>query len=106
MSKIDHVVRARAAWEILYKLARKGRRISYGDLTEPLGLHHRSARWFLGVIQEECRRRDLPPMQAIVFNKRTGVPGAGYVATGKKGKAYRKAVRRVHEYRWPKKAPF
>lgn len=106
MSKIDHVARARAAWKPLYKLARKGGCISYGALTKPLGLHHRSARWFLGVIQEECRRQNFPPLQAIVVNKQTGAPGAGYVATGRQGKTYRKAVQRVHKYRWPKKAPF
>lgn len=106
MSKINHVERARAAWTILVKLARKGKKVSYGELSRPLGLHHRSARWFLGVIQEECQRQSLPPIQAIVVNKRTGVPGSGYVATSRQGKSYRKAIRRVHEYAWPKKAPF
>ena len=106
MLKIDHVARARVAWPILSKLAHKGKKITYGELSGFLGLHHRSARWFLGVIQEECIRQDLPPIQAIVVNKRTGVPGAGYVATGRHGKVYRRSVRRVHEYAWSKKAPF
>ena len=49
MSHIDHHARARRAWLHLVATARQNGRISYGDLTAKLGLHHRTAAWFLGV---------------------------------------------------------
>lgn len=104
--KIDHVARARQAWKILRKRARKGNLITYGELSGRMGLHPRSARWFLGVIQEECRQQRLPPLQAIAVNKATGVPGIGYDATERQGKKYRKAVKQVHSRNWKEEAPF
>ncbi len=104
--KIDHEKRARKAWKYLVKLAQSGETTTYGEVAGRQGLHHRSAQWFLGVIQRECRQRGLPPLQALVVNKRTGRPGGGYVASARSGRGYRKAVRAVQAYKWSKAAPF
>lgn len=104
--EIDHTARARLAWPVLAKCAKNGKRISYGKLANAIGLHHRSARWFLCIIQEECRRQKLPPLQALAVNKATGFPGSGYVASKRKGKAYGQVLEQVAEYNWPNRAPF
>ncbi len=106
MSKIDHKQRARAAWPNLAQIAVDGGKTPYSEVARSLGLHHRSARWFLGVIQTECEARGLPPLQAIVVNKQTGFPGKGYIASSRKGKQYKAALALVHAYDWPKTAPF
>lgn len=103
---IDHTARARRAYRILRRCARKGQRITYKDLTDPLGLHHRSARWFLGVMQTWFRENGYPPMQALVYAKHTGVPGTGYVASSRGGEPYDHALREVWSFPWPKKPPF
>lgn len=104
--KINHKKRARRVWPHLVKIARSRGFITYAEIAAILGLHHRSARWFLGVIQTECRRRGLPPLQALVVNKQTHRPGNGYVASPTQGAEYRKAVRRVRAFDWPATAPF
>lgn len=102
----NHRRRARKVWPLLVKIARKKRRTTYGEIAGAIGLHHRSARWFLGVIQTECQRLALPPLQSLVVNKKSLRPGKGYTATPNVGSAYEEAVECVHSYRWPKKAPF
>ena len=48
---VDHAGRAKAAWPVLVHRARSGLGpISYGDLCEAIGVHHRAAAYFLGVI--------------------------------------------------------
>ena len=103
---IDHKARARAAWPYLVKQARLQQNITYGSIAGLLGLHHRSARWFLSVIQEYCSANSLPPLQVLVVNKRTGIPGSGYVASKRSEKALQKAIRKTCSFSWPKKAPF
>ena len=105
-SHIDQVARARRAWPHLVRTARNSDRITYGTLTAKLGLHHRAASWLLGVIQDYCERHQLPALQAVAVNKRTKVPGSGYVASPRGGSAYRRELDRVYGAAWPLRAPF
>ncbi|UTH49563.1 hypothetical protein KBW81_07375 [Loktanella salsilacus] len=93
--KIDQIARAR-----------KNQRITYTGLTDMLGLHHRSARWFLGLMQAWLRENGYPHLQALVFAKHTGVPGEGYVASARGGKPYDQALQKVWNFTWPKNPPF
>lgn len=104
---IDHVRRARRAWSILVQRAcARKLPLSYGELCRKIGLHHRAARWFLGVIQTYCEDHGLPPLQALAVNKKTRVPGSGYVASGRSKEQHRKAVEDVWEYKkWASKPP-
>lgn len=103
---IAHKKRARKAWPHLVKVARSKTvdRVNYGQLCAKLGLHHRSAQWFLGVIQTYCRRNGLPRLQAIAVNKRTRIPGAGY-ETSRTKKGHSAELKRVRNFKWPKQAP-
>jgi hypothetical protein len=105
---INHGLRAKKAWPILVKLAIDGKDpITYGELCAKLGLHPRSASWFLGVIQAYCHKKPLPPLQALVVNKRSRLPGSGYDGSTRTRAAHKKALERVYSHgkRWPLKAP-
>lgn len=57
---IGHISRAKSAWPLLVRRAREnGPPYTYGELCAELGLHHRAASWFLGVIQNYCKRHHL-----------------------------------------------
>ena len=103
---INHRKRARRAYRHLLKVTKKRGRITYGELAGLLGLHHRAAAWFLGVIQQHCIEAGIPPLQAIVVNKQSRIPGAGYVASERGGSAYKRTLKRVYAFDWPDKAPF
>lgn len=104
--KINHRKRARRVWPRLVQIAQLKEFDTYGENAGSIGLHHRSAAWYLGVLQAECSRRGYPPLQALVVNKTLGKPGKGYTETSTTGPAYDKAVRQVWRYDWPKTAPF
>jgi len=103
--KVDHIARAQKAWPILVRVARKRKRISYGELCAQLGLHQRAAAYFLGVIQHYCKSQRLQPLQAVAVNKRTRVPGIGYVASARGGNAYLATLDKVYSESWPIRAP-
>ncbi len=100
-----HRRRARRAWPKLVAAAKRGELLSYKELSASIGLHWRTASWFLGVIQRYCAEMGLPRLQALAVNQETRVPGIGYA--GNRGRrAHAREVDRVGAQRWPKKAPF
>ena len=73
--------RARAILPILVRQALARQKITYADLGEELGIHHRPLRRPLGCIGDillEMNRRgqeDIPQIQGLVVNQKTGLPG-------------------------------
>lgn len=105
--EINHHARARKAWRHLVKRANSGGDLfTYGELAGKLGLHHRSTSWFLGVIQAHCADMGLPPLQALVVNKKTKLPGMGYRGSKRGKKSHQSAVEQVRAFAWSAKAPF
>lgn len=104
--KIDHRSRATKAYPILVKVAKYKSKITYGEICTRIGLHPRSARWFLGVIQEWCEITDRPALQAVAVYKESGLPGPGYIASPCGGPAYMKMLKEVYKYKWPKRHRF
>lgn len=103
---IDHIARAKKAWPLLVRRARKnGPPYTYGELCAKLGLHHRAAGWFLGVIQDYCKRHHLHALQALAVNKKTRLPGCGYVGSARTRQAHDRELNRVFKESWPLKAP-
>lgn len=104
---IDHEARARKAWPYLVARASKAQPpFSYGELSAKLGFHHRAAQWFLGVIQTQCRAQRLPPLQSLVVNCKTRLPGSGYYGSQRTHAAHARALALVYSEKWSKKAPF
>lgn len=79
MAKVNQVERASRAWPVLTAIAKKGKTITYGDLAEVLGIHHRPIRYVLGVLQDYCLAEKLPPLTILVVNQ-SGEPGPGFIA--------------------------
>jgi hypothetical protein len=79
---------------------------TYGEISGKIGLHHRSAAYFLGVIQEYCGQNSLPFLNALAVNKGTGLPGKGYTGSPRSYKAHQMELAKVRRKKWPKKAPF
>ena len=71
--------KAALAWPILTETAANQTTITYADLAHRLGIHPRPIRYVLGVIQDYCLRRELPPLTILVVNQR-GLPGEGFIA--------------------------
>jgi len=102
----DQIARAKKAWPYLARKANKGEKpYTYKELCDNLGLHHRVASYFLGVIQEYCRINDLPPLQALVVNKKTKLPGSGYYGSSRTSTAHQKALEKVRGKKWNTKPP-
>jgi len=79
MSQINHIERARLAWQVLIEVARARDTITYGGLGNRIGVHHRAIRYVLSPIQDYCIEEKLPPLTILVVNG-TGRPGTGFIA--------------------------
>ena len=102
-----HAKRAREAWPFLVRRANSGvEPYTYGEIGREIGVHHRAAGLFLGVIQDECAKQQWPMLQALAVNAGTKVPGGGY--DGERGKeAHGAEIRQVRAKKdWPMVPPF
>ncbi|MDR6680202.1 hypothetical protein [Pseudomonas oryzihabitans] len=77
-------VRARAALPLLVRQAEAGAPVFYSDLAEELGMPNpRNLNYVLGSIGQSLERLSkawkskVPPIQCLVINKNTGLPGEG-----------------------------
>ena len=77
---VNHIERAYRAWPILVGHASNDEPMTYGELADDLGVHHRAIRYILGVIQDYCLAQMLPPLTILVINGVTRMPGHGFVA--------------------------
>ncbi|MBA3897207.1 MAG: hypothetical protein H0X36_08780 [Sphingomonadaceae bacterium] len=104
---IDHVQRARAAWPFLVDRASNGLPpYTYREICTEIGLHWRSAQYFLGVIQRNCRANGLPPLQFLAVNAATRLPGRGCHGSPETHPALQSALRAIYAHQWPTAAPF
>lgn len=55
----------------------KGQWVTYQELGEAIGEHHRTLGKPLGVIQDHCRERNWPTITAFVVRKDKGLPSEG-----------------------------
>lgn len=74
---------ARKVLPLLVRQAWAGQPLSYKDVADEIGTHHRPMRFALGIIGRcledlsEEWDEEIPPLQAIVVNRQLGVPGRG-----------------------------
>lgn len=100
---IDHFARAVKAWPILVKRAQTAcEPMTYKEISNEIGYHHRAAKWFLSEIQEFCKKNKLAPLQALVVNKKTRLPGHGYYGSARTHKEHKKALKKVAKEDWSK----
>lgn len=79
ISRVDQIERASKAWPVLIEAATSNKYLSYKDLGNAIGIHHRAVRFVLGVIQNYCLFEKLPPLTILVINS-SGLPGSGFFA--------------------------
>lgn len=104
---VDHKGRARQAWPYVARRATRGLPpYTYAEISAKIGVHHRVARYFLDVIQDECAARKWPPLQALAVRKDTRLPGTGYRGSAITHEAHQRALKAVYRHRWPEIAPF
>jgi hypothetical protein len=105
--RIDHFRRARAAWPLLAGRALNGLPpYTYREICDEIGVHWRSAHHFLGIIRRHCSASGLPPLQVLVVNAATRLPGQGCAGVPRTRVAYEIALRAIYAHRWPIAAPF
>ena len=76
----DWLELAGKTWDVLSAAAFKRNLISYKEVGNAIGLHHRVVSYPLGQIQTYCDYERLPLLPSIVVNARRGKPGAGSLA--------------------------
>ncbi len=79
-----YVVRAREAFPILVRQALAGEKLAYSDLADEMGMANpRNLNYVLGAIGKAIKElsaewsQEIPPLQCLVVNKNTGLPGEG-----------------------------
>jgi putative restriction endonuclease len=85
-------------WPLLTEGASKQQLLTYGDIAPFIETNSLNVGRALGPIQDYCLDTDRPPLTAIVVNKGTRLPGAGFIAASIEN--WREAVRSVHEWDW------
>jgi len=76
---VNQSQRAFDAWPILVERAISGKTITYKQLGDAIGIHHRTVRYVLGLIQDYCMEEKLPPLTILIVNQ-SGKPGEGFFA--------------------------
>jgi hypothetical protein len=99
--------RARRALPILVRQAKAHETMFYGDLAAELGMSNpRTLNWPLGAIGNSMLRlaeswdRRVPPIQALVINKSTGLPGDGISWFAPDAENFKKAGRSYCQMLW------
>jgi len=77
---VNQYQRAYRAWSVLIGAAADKTRLTYKQLGDAIGIHHRAVRFVLGPIQEHCMMARLPPLTILAVGQDTGRPGHGFVA--------------------------
>jgi len=79
MAAVNQIERAFRAWPILAEVAANKGTITYLELGQHLGIHHRPVRYILAEIQDYCLSENLPPITILVV-RQSGRPGTGFIA--------------------------
>jgi len=80
---LDTIEDALAVLPHLVYAAQQRKTITYGELAEKIGKHHRPARLWLAYIRDEiCIPKELPYLTAIVVGQVDGLPGDSFLPEG------------------------
>ena len=94
---IDQEERAQKAWIKLVELAKTHEKCTYKEIGDFIGIHHRTVRYALELIQNYCLNNKLPPITILVINQ-TGNPGTGFIAAEEKD--FVQKTNEVFNYDW------
>ena len=94
---VNQSQRAFDAWPILVERATSGKTITYKQLGDAIGIHHRTVRYVLILIQDFCMEEKLPPLTILIVNQ-TGKPGDGFIAWDADN--FDEGFQKVTKYNW------
>jgi len=94
---VNQVERAFRAWPILTQRAKDRSTITYGELGQALGVHHRAVRYVLSVIQDYCIEEGLQPLTILIVNS-SGMPGTGFIALDLEN--FEEGLEKVYNFDW------
>jgi putative restriction endonuclease len=86
------------SWPLLTAAAESGATITYKQVGDQIGIHHRTIRLALGLIQDYCLDEGLPPLTVVVVSAARQRPGEGFIAWDPVD--LDEAYRQVHAYPW------
>ena len=95
---VNQYERAFLAWPVLTSVASSRGTITYKQLSDRIGIHHRPVRFVLGVIQDYCLQEKLPPLTIVVVGSARHTPGEGFMAWDVED--LDEGYRRVYSYSW------
>lgn len=99
MIKVNQEERAGKAWDILISYAKEKQLISYKELANKIGIHHRPLRFALDKIHVYCDEMNYPPLSILAVNTK-GKPGSGF--TNSYPNSIEFGNKSVFEYNWQK----
>lgn len=76
------IANARLAVPYLIECAQKGETITYGQLAEKIGRHHRAGPYLLEHLLRVCQKLNIPTIGTLVVSQTTGLPGDGFIIDG------------------------
>ncbi|MES2381488.1 MAG: HNH endonuclease [Bacteroidota bacterium] len=96
--RVNQEERAFYAWDVLVECAIKKINITYGSLAEEIGTHPRAIRFVLDLIQDYCKKNNLPPLTILVVIKSTRLPSEKFLNSDVSDYNLEKSD--VLEYKW------
>ncbi len=72
--------RAAQIWSVLALAARNRQILTYGIVSNLIGVPKQGLAHLLGPIQSYCLVNKLPPLTILVVQEGTGLPGEGFIA--------------------------
>ena len=94
---VSQLERAYRAWPVLVNIAKQRRTATYGELGAAIGIHHRTVRFVLGVIQAYCMEEGHRPLTILIVNA-SGKPGSGFIAHDLN--QFEEGLEEVWDYDW------
>jgi hypothetical protein len=88
-------------WSVLAFAARNRQILTYDILSRLIGVPRHGLANILDQVQKYCMHKKLPPLTILVVNKKTGLPGSGFIAATDIPKNQVK----VFEHDWLNEAP-
>ena len=90
--------RASQIWAVLAWAAKNRQTLTYGLLSQLIGVPTAGLGQLLEPIQSYCLQEELPPLTILVVQQEAGLPGIGF--TGANAAEYASAYMDVFEYDW------
>lgn len=95
--------RAQQIWQVLVSAAHNHQIITYGELASLIGMGPGTLAGPLGCVMYYCEQNRIPPLTALVVQKKGGKPGHGLTSVNPKALDVNR--QKVFAFRWFQRLP-